>query len=163
MKTKDLIICALFAALTAVFSYIFIPLPFTPVPMNLALLPIFVAGALLGPKNGVIAALVYVLLGAVGLPVFNGSTGGLSILAGPTGGFIVGYISCAYLSGKFNNPAGSVAGLLSCYLLGTFWFSFVTGSTPAAAIAMCVAPFILGDCLKIIAASALVRRLKGKF
>lgn len=163
MKTKDLITCALFAALTAVCSYIFIPLPFTPVPMNLALLPIFVAGGLLGPRNGAVAAAVYVLLGAVGLPVFNGGTGGLSILVGPTGGFIAGYITCAYLSGKIKNPAGPIAGLLSCYFLGTVWFSFITGATPAAAIAMCVAPFILGDALKIIAASALIRRLKGKF
>lgn len=162
MKTKDLIFCSLFAALTAACSYIFIPLPFSPVPVNLALLPIFVAGALLGPKNGVIATIVYVLLGAFGLPVFNGGTGGLAVLTGPTGGYIIGYITCAYLSGKIKNPAGMIAGLLSCYTLGTLWFSFLTGTGIIAALTMCVVPFLIGDALKIAVATALVPRLKGR-
>lgn len=162
MKTKDLITCSLFAALTAACSYIFIPLPFSPVPMNLALLPLFVAGALTGARNGLIAAVVYVLLGAIGLPVFNGGTGGLAVLAGPTGGYIVGYLACAYLSGKIKNPAGMIAGLLSCYTLGTLWFSFLTGTGIIAALALCVVPFLIGDGLKIAAATALVSRLKGR-
>ncbi len=162
MKTKDMITCSLFAALTAACSYIFIPLPFSPVPMNLALLPIFVAGALTGAKNGLIAAIVYVLLGAIGLPVFNGGTGGFAVLIGPTGGYIAGYIICAYLSGKIKNPAGMIAGLLSCYTFGTLWFSFITGTTIIAALTLCVMPFLIGDGLKIVAAAALVSRLKGK-
>ena len=70
MKTKMMILCALFAALTAVCSMISIPLPFTPVPINLATLSVFLAGGLLGSKYGSASQLVYVALGAVGLPVF---------------------------------------------------------------------------------------------
>ncbi|MDR0875939.1 MAG: biotin transporter BioY [Clostridiales Family XIII bacterium] len=93
------ILCAFFAALTAVCSQIMVPLPFTPVPINLALLAVFVCGTVLGPKKGAISMLIYILLGLVGVPVFAGFTGGFGILAGPTGGYIVGYLASAVVMG----------------------------------------------------------------
>ena len=98
-NTASLALCGLFAAITAVCSFISIPLGFTPVPVNLATLAVFLAGGLLGKKYGTIALAVYTLLGAVGIPVFAGFRGGLSVLAGPTGGYIIGYIAAAFLVG----------------------------------------------------------------
>ena len=98
-KTKYMSLCGLFAALTAICSWISIPLGFTPIPMNLATLAVFLAGGLLGPKYGAVSITVYALAGAVGIPVFAGFRGGFSVLAGPTGGYIIGYIAAAFVVG----------------------------------------------------------------
>jgi biotin transport system substrate-specific component len=169
MKTKKLILCSLFAALTAVCSMISIPLPFTPVPINLATLSVFLAGGLLGSKGGAVSQGVYVVLGAAGLPVFHSFTGGLGILTGPTGGYIIGYVAAAWLTGFIieklghsfiKNAAGMIAGLAVCYALGTAWFMYITSTGLAAALMMCAVPFLFGDALKILAGSFLVTRLK---
>ena len=168
MKTKKMILFGLFAALTAVCSMISIPLPFTPVPINLATLSIFLAGGLLGSKGGAVSQTVYVLLGAVGLPVFHNFTGGMGILTGPTGGYIIGYIAGAWLIGLiieksghklFQIAAGMAAGMAVCYALGTLWFMFLTGTGLTAALMMCVVPFLIGDAVKIIAGTILVKKL----
>ena len=104
------ILCALFAALTAVCSQIQVPLPFTPVPITLSLLAVFVCGTVLGPKYGAISMLLYILLGAIGVPVFAGFTGGFGILTGPTGGYIIGYLLSAVVLGflaPYANPVNS--------------------------------------------------------
>ena len=182
-KTTYLALCGLFAALTAVCSYISIPLGFTPVPVNLATLAVFLAGGLLGKKYGTIALAVYALLGAVGIPVFSEFRGGLSVLAGPTGGYIIGYILAAFLVGLImelllpavtQKQAGSsfsvkgfivcafamVVGTAGCYALGTIWFMISTHTGLGAAMISCVIPFLPGDALKIIAASLLVQKLR---
>ena len=92
-------LCGLFAALMAICSFISIPLGFTPVPVNLGTLGVFLTGGVLGRKYGTVSMTVYVLLGAVGVPVFAGFRGGLSVLVGPTGGYIIGYIAAAFLIG----------------------------------------------------------------
>ncbi len=98
-KTTYLALCGLFAALTAICSWISIPLGFTPVPVNLGTLAVFLTAGLLGPKYGTISIAVYALAGAVGVPVFAGFRGGLGVLAGPTGGYIIGYIVAAFIIG----------------------------------------------------------------
>ena len=102
------LLCALFAALTAIFSQIMIPLPFTPVPINLALLAVWLCGIVLGAKRGAISILVYILLGAIGVPVFHGFMGGIGVLAGPTGGYIVGYLPAVVIFGFLYNRYISV-------------------------------------------------------
>jgi biotin transport system substrate-specific component len=168
MKTKKMILYALFAALTAACSMISIPLPFTPVPINLATLSVFLAGGLLGSKGGAISQLVYVLLGAIGLPVFHSFTGGLGILSGPTGGYIIGYVAAAWLigfmveklgQGYYKNMISMAAGLAVCYALGTLWFMYITSTGLVAALMLCVVPFLLGDAFKIVAGSILVKKL----
>jgi biotin transport system substrate-specific component len=168
MKTKMMILCALFAALTAVCSMISIPLPFTPVPINLATLSVFLAGGLLGSKYGFLSQLVYVILGAVGLPVFHNFSGGLGIITGPTGGYIIGYAAAAWLIGFlaeklgrefYKNIIGMTAGLAVCYGLGTLWFMVLTSTGFAAALIMCVVPFLIGDAVKIAAGAILVKKL----
>ena len=98
-KTTYLVLCGLFAALMAICSFITIPLGFTPVPLNLGTMGVFLCGGILGAKYGTVSEVVYVLLGAAGIPVFAGFKGGLGVLAGPTGGYIIGYIAAAFLIG----------------------------------------------------------------
>lgn len=98
-KTANLVLCGLFAALTAICAYINIPLGFTPIPMNLAMLAVFLAGGILGRKYGTVSMIVYVLMGTAGLPVFAGFQSGPGVLAGPTGGFLAGYIAAAFIIG----------------------------------------------------------------
>ncbi len=166
-RVKPLILCSFFAALTGVCSIVSIPLPFSPVPVNLALLSVYLAGGLLGPKNGAISQFVYILLGAAGLPVFHNLTGGLSILAGPTGGFLAGYIAAAFLVGFFYFKKmdkgliiGLVGGLSACYALGVLWFMLISGAGLKSALLLCIIPFLPGDALKIIAAIFLIRKLR---
>lgn len=98
-KTASLVLCGLFAALTAICAYINIPLGFTPIPMNLAMLAVFLSGGILGKKYGTVSIIVYVLMGAAGLPVFAGFQSGLAVIVGPTGGFLAGYIATAFIVG----------------------------------------------------------------
>ena len=173
-------LAGLFAALSAICSWISIPLGFTPVPMNLATLAVFLAGGLLGAKYGAISLTVYGLVGAVGAPVFAGFRGGLSVLAGPTGGFIIGYIAAAFVAGAIVGlaferrereakpslrlpltiAAGLVAGLLACYALGTAWFMVSTNTGFMPALLACVVPFLPGDAIKIIAGTLLIKKLR---
>lgn len=163
-KTALLMLSGLFAALTAICSWININLPFTPVPINLALIGPYMAGLLLGCRYGILSQVVYVLLGILGIPVFAGFTSGAGVLLGPTGGFIIGYILCAFICGlpfkSGNTPTRillMVSSLLACYACGLLWFIIITGSTVSAAFAACVLPFLPGDAIKIISASILVK------
>jgi len=170
MRTKTtlrLTLSALLCALCAVLAQIQIPLP--PVPLSLSLLGVHLCGALLGRRWGGAAVGCYVVLGAVGVPVYAGFAGGVSVLFGPTGGFLFGYILCAWMVGLLVQRLGfsrrglalsMAAGTLVCYALGTAWFSFVTGANFAAGIASCVLPFMPGDALKILLAASLSLRMQ---
>jgi len=170
--------CALFAALTAVLSQIMVPLPFTPIPINLGLLAVWVCGGILGAKKGAIAIVVYILLGAVGVPVFAGFNAGLGALAGPTGGYIIGYIPSvivfALLAGRAINEergkktvpgflliiASGLPAMAACYAPGTVWFMITTGMGLIESLVLCVIPFIPGDVLKVLAAVLICEALK---
>ena len=172
------IMCALFAALTAVLSQIMVPLPFTPIPINLGLLAVWVCGGILGAKKGAIAIVVYILLGAVGVPVFAGFNAGLGALAGPTGGYIIGYIPSvivfALLAGRAINEergkktvpgflliiASGLPAMAACYAPGTVWFMITTGMGLIESLVLCVIPFIPGDVLKVLAAVLICEALK---
>lgn len=166
MKTKQLAYCALFAAFIAVASQISIPM--TPVPINLAVLAVLSAGAVLGLKYGTLSVVVYILLGCVGVPVFSSFRGGLGVIAGVTGGYIVGYIIIALVTGfvcerteklKFVIPA-MILSVALCYTLGTVWYCILTGTPAGAALASCVIPFIPGDIVKIVVAVLIFKRVK---
>ena len=165
--TQHLTLSALLCALLCVLSQILIPLP--PVPASLALLAVHLCGALLGSRWGAAAVGCYVLLGAAGVPVYAGFSGGVSVLFGPTGGFLIGYIPCAFVSGLLSRRLGfsrralmlaMTAGTLICCAMGMAWFSLTTGATLAASFGACVLPFIPGDAIKIIFAAALCLRLQ---
>lgn len=167
-KSLKITLCALFAAFTAICSQIQIALPY--VPINLALLAVFMSGAILGAGYGTTSMCVYVLMGAAGVPVFAGFKGGLGALTGATGGYIVGYILCAFITGiiikcsgtkVYNMVIAMVIGLTVCYLLGTVWFIILTGNSLMAALSVCVFPFLPGDAVKIALASILSLRLRS--
>lgn len=165
--THKLVFCAFFATLTAILSQFSIPIG--PVPINLATFSVFLAGALLGSAAGALSQVVYVLLGACGLPVFAQFSGGIGVIAGPTGGYIIGYIAAAWLIGFLCERLGTktlqmvfamTAGLTLCYILGTAWFMFTTRTALLHSLMLCVFPFLIGDALKIAVAVALEPRLR---
>lgn len=171
MKAKinihSITICAVFAALTAICSQISIPIG--PVPVNLALLAVNLCAAVSGIKKGVISISVYIILGIAGLPVFAGFKGGIGVLAGPTGGYIAGYLICAaataLLCGIFKHRfihvcISMAAGTALCYAFGTVWYSLSTSAGFIESVSVCVLPFLPGDVLKIIAAAVIAAKLR---
>lgn len=159
---------AVMTALMCIGAQIALPLPFSPVPISLAMLPVFLAGAVMGP-GGILAVAVYLVMGALGLPVFAGFGAGLAYLAGPTGGFLIGYLIAAAVTALIVRILGTsylkcaaamVTGMIFCYAAGTLYFCFFTGTDFAAGLGLCVLPFLPGDALKIILADYIVMRLK---
>ncbi len=169
-QTKDLVYVALCAVLMAVCSWINIP---SAIPFTLQTFAIFCTLGLIGGKRGTAAILVYLLLGALGLPVFAGFSGGVGILFGITGGYLLGFILMGLVywlgerlgKGKRVVEIGSmVLGLALCYAFGTAWFMFVyarqSGAvTLATALAWCVIPFIVPDLVKMALAILLSQKL----
>lgn len=160
---RNLTLRAIIAAIICVIAPLYLPPLFGGViPLTLALFIILVISAATDLKFSIPAIFIYILLGTVGLPVFSGFTGGLQAVTGITGGYIIGYIPCALITGllcgrygnkKFVYPVSMAAGTLACYACGTVWFMFQQKCTFTAALAACVVPFILGDIIKIAAAS----------
>ncbi len=164
---RPMVLAALFAALTAVGAYIAVPIG--PVPIVLQNFFVLLAGILLGSRWGLIAVGIYLLAGAVGLPVFAGGTGGLARFAGPTGGFLLGYLPVVFLVGKivegrpprlWRDVAALVLGSLLLYLCGVSWLKMVTGMSLSKAIAAGMLPFLPGDGLKIAAAALAARSIR---
>lgn len=169
-STKDIVYIGIFTALIAVCSWICIP---TAVPFTMQTFAIFLAVGLLGGKRGSLAVIVYVILGAIGLPVFSEFTGGFGILLGTTGGYIVGFVLSALIVWLFEGLLGRktwvlalsmVLGMLSCYALGTAWFILVYSKANGAVgilttLSWCVFPFVIPDLIKIALALLLSKRL----
>src|SRR3989338_9014662 len=99
-KLKGMVFAALFAALTAAVAWFKIPLPFTPVPITLQTLVVLLSGAMLGAYYGSLSMIIYLILGAIGLPVFAGGASGIGVLFGPTGGYLFSYPVAAFVIGK---------------------------------------------------------------
>lgn len=154
-------IIGVMTAIICIMAPFSIPLPFTVVPISLTNLAIYFTVFVLGWKMGTISYLIYLLIGLIGVPVFSGFTSGFSKLAGPTGGYLIGFIFLVIISGwfieKFPNKIpmyimGMLLGNIVTYLFGTIWLANLTGNTFKQALAIGVLPFLLGDLLKIIAA-----------
>lgn len=169
-KTFEWMVCAMFAALTAVLSQFTVPIG--PVPINLATFSVFLAGGILGAADGFASQMVYILLGGAGLPVFAGFGAGVGVIAGPTGGYIVGYAAAAWLIGMMADRMGRrlfplavsmAVGMAVCYFLGTSWFMIVTKRALWESLTLCVFPFIAGDALKIAAAAVISVRLSAVY
>ena len=172
LRTRDLTHIALFAVLMAVCAWITIPMT---VPFTLQIFAVFAALATLGGRRGTYAVAVYLLLGAVGLPVGAGFQGGLGWLLGTTGGYIVGFLCIALIywlmTAKLGDSlpvsvAACVLGLAVCYAFGTVWFLVVyaRNSGPIGlmtALGWCVFPYIIPDLVKLALAVILSRRVKG--
>lgn len=171
ITTKELVFTALMAVIIAVCSWISIP---TTVPFTLQTFGVFMAVGLLGGKKGTVSVLVYILLGAVGVPVFAGFSSGIGVLFGTTGGYIVGFLLSGLVYWAMTAAFGEklpimiiamALGLLVCYAFGTAWFMIVYAKNTApiglmTALGWCVFPFIIPDCIKIALAIVLTKQLK---
>ena len=161
IRTKQMVLIALMTAVTCVLGPLSIPLPFSPVPISLTNFAIFLAIFILGMKNGTISFIIYLLLGAIGVPVFSSFRGGLQVLAGPTGGYLIGFIFLALIMGfaldHFDRKLvptiiGMIIGMAICYIFGTAWLAGQLGMSFVAALGIGVIPYLPGDTAKIIIA-----------
>lgn len=171
LQTIDIVYIGLSAAIIAVCSWISIPLT---VPVTLQTMAVCLVSGLFGMKRGTIATLVYILIGAIGVPVFSEFTSGVGIILGTTGGYIVGFIFTAlivgFVSDKFKGKflpliLSMIAGILVCYAFGTIWFAVVYAkendpATIGTILGWCVIPFLIPDTVKIVIAATLTNRLK---
>ncbi len=167
LSAQELTTMALLAALLCVSSYISIPLPFSLVPITAQTLVINMVALLLKPKKAGITVLIWILLGIIGLPVFSGGKAGFGVIAGPTGGYIIGYLAAviliAMMKGKKNrflrNLISVFCGIPIIYAIGFPWMKLVTNMDWKAAFAAGVLPFIAGDIIKCIAAVSVCKPL----
>ena len=159
-KTRRLTRIGVLVAATAVAAQVAIPLPGSPVPVVLSNLMAVLAGLLLGPRDGAVAMVVYVLVGLAGVPVFAAGHAGAGVLVGPTGGYLVGFIVAAFLAGavrRRNVWLATAAGMAVIYVLGLPWLAWTAHLTWKRAILLGAVPFLPGDALKTIAAAAVAR------
>jgi biotin transport system substrate-specific component len=176
-RTRGLVLSGLAIALLTVGA--FVTVPFGPVPFTLQTLMLAIVICILSPKQSVVAVGGYLLLGAIGLPIFAGMRGGIGVFAGPTGGFLIGFllatIIIAILRSKISGVLDKKNGIryiiavdiasvvilsLVYYTLGCIWFSFVMNTSLDVALASCVAPFVIPDVLKAIAAVICVQPVR---
>ena len=171
-RSFSMVLCAFFTALLAVFSQIAFPLG--PVPVNLSTLAIYAAAAVLGGKWAALSAILWALLGAVGVPVFSLFRGGLSTLTGPTGGFILGFIPMAFVTGSLLQVFSKsdalkkktlfqifsmIAGLVLCFAFGTVWYQYVAHVSFSQSLVVCVLPFLPGEVIKLLLGLLVIHRL----
>ncbi|MGN8921583.1 biotin transporter BioY [Lachnospiraceae bacterium HCP28S3_F9] len=170
-KTYDMAYIAIFAVLMAICSWISIPMA---VPFTLQTFGVFMAVGVLGGKRGSLAVLIYILLGAIGVPVFAEFSGGIGVILNTTGGYIVGFLFSALVMWGMEALLGRkpviqiismVVGLIVCYALGTAWFMVVYARNTGAVglgtvLGWCVIPFIIPDLVKIALAFVLSRKIR---
>ncbi|HYE84543.1 MAG TPA: biotin transporter BioY [Clostridia bacterium] len=170
-SVRDISYISLFTTLIAVSGYISIPLPFSTVPVTAQTLAVMLAGSLLPVGHTFASVLVFLLMGAIGLPVFSGGAAGLGIILGKTGGYLIGFLAGAvFISALKGEKPGLIklliinaaGGILVVYAFGVLWLNYVTGIGIPNAIIFGALPFIPGDIVKIAIAALITLRL-GKY
>lgn len=170
-NVRSMVFMAIFSALICIAAPFAVPLLGNPTPISLATFAIYLTGALLGGKRGTVSVIVYIMLGAVGLPVFSNFMGGFAKLMGPTGGYIIGYIPLVLMTGIFADmpskkhwtmPVGMVLGTAVMYAFGTAWIMIMSGLEFVPAFLQCVLPYLPGDALKIVLTLAIAIPLKSR-
>lgn len=164
---KRMVLSCLFAALTAVGAFISIPVG--PVPIVLQNFFVLLAGLVLGPRWGLASAGIYLLTGVLGFPVFSLGRGGIAHLAGPTGGYLVGYLPAVLLTGAvartgkpslLRDGAAAAVGAAAVYACGVPWLKFVLHLGWREAVLAGLLPFLIGDAVKVAAAAAAARLIR---
>ncbi len=166
-RTRATVAAASFTALIAAGAYLSVPIG--PVPLVLQNFFVLLSGLLLGPLHGSLSVAMYLFIGAAGLPIFAGATGGIAHFFGPTGGYLVGFLPAAFVGGLIASSFGRdklfpcflalTAGTLCIFILGVPWLKFVSGFSWSKSISLGLLPFIPGELLKITAAAFTARGL----
>ncbi len=166
---RPMVYASMFAALTAVGALIRIPIPISPVPLTLQVFFVLLTGLVLGSRWGATSMAVYVMLGIIGFPVFSGGSSGIGVILGPTGGYLIGFVMGAFITGlTVENLGGStiamitamIAGLTVIYAAGVLQL-FIIADLPSIreAVLIGVLPFLIGDTIKLVAAFAVAKRM----
>ena len=167
LQLRMTVYASLLAALTAAGAYLSIPIG--PVPIVLQNMFVLLSGLLLGSRWGLASVGVYILAGACGLPVFAGGLGGISRIAGPTGGYLLGYLPAVYAIGLISEKTkknivfdviAMIGGCIIIYVCGVTWLKVLTGMTWSKTLMVGMYPFVIGDVLKIAAAAAIAKGLR---
>ena len=166
-ELKMTVYSSLFVALIAIGAFISIPIG--PVPIVLQNMFVLLASIILGPLWGLASVAVYLVIGLAGLPVFAGGTSGIGKLFGPTGGYLLGYLPCVFITASISKGLGKkmssdiiamLIGSLIVYVAGVPWLKVVTSMTFQKALAVGMVPFLIGDALKILAAAFIAKTLR---
>lgn len=171
--TKQMALIGLITAITCILSPFTFPIPISPVPLSLSTLVLYISVFILGYKAATLSCLIYLLLGIAGLPVFSGFGAGLAKLAGPTGGYLAGYLSLTLIAGLFVEKfqgkyryvfyiIGMILGTAVMYALGTLYLSWQLNLSFLQGLAAGVIPYLLGDALKIVIALILGPALRKR-
>lgn len=164
-----MVLISVMAALICVLAPVAIPVG--TIPITLATFVIYITAALLGPKKGTFAILLYIVIGIIGVPVFSAYRSGFGVVLGATGGYIIGYVPLAFISGLlvyYNKkrfilyPLGMIMGTIALYTVGTIWYMVLMDSGLVESLLACVVPFLLFDLVKIIIASITVYLIHQK-
>jgi len=159
---RDLTLIVLGTLFTAILAQVQIPLPFTPIPLTGQTFAVLLVAAALGSKRGVASMVLYLTLGALGLPFFAGGAHGFNVIIGATGGYLVGFIVSAYVIGLLaerglersvrTSIIPFLVGTVIIYACGVTWLEIVLGSF-SKAITLGLVPFLIGDVIKLVAAA----------
>ena len=166
-KLRWMVLASLMAALTAVGAYIHVPIG--PVPIVLSTLFVLLSGLLLGSRWGLASMCLYLLVGAIGIPVFAGGKGGIAHFLGPTGGYLFGYVLASWLTGFIAERSRGILileilsvliGSLAIYSLGVPWLKMVTQMSWFKTFMVGMIPFLIGDAVKASVALILARAVR---
>ena len=165
-RGRNAILVLSLTGFTALAAQVAIPLPFTPVPLTLQTFAVLAGAAALGAERAVLAQVLYITLAVAGAPVLAGGASGREVVVGATGGYLIGFVLASYVVGRIASNGSTtksattalafVAGSAVIYTLGAPWLAYTTGNTITWAIINGVAPFLVGDLIKAIAAGAVL-------
>nr|WP_294495170.1 biotin transporter BioY [uncultured Mediterraneibacter sp.] len=167
---KEMTVIGLMTAVICIAAPFSIPIPVSPVPLSLTNFVIFITVYILGLKGGALSVLIYLVLGTAGLPVFSAFGGGLGKVAGPTGGYLIGFLFLALIQGLFlkvfpkKNIAailGMILGMAVCYAFGTAWLAWQMNQSFLASLGIGVIPYLPGDAVKIMIAAIVGPKLRS--
>lgn len=168
LNVRDMIYSALFATITAVLGYVVIPLPFSPIPITGQSLAVMLAGCVLTPLQAALSMITFLLMGAIGIPVFSGGRAGIGIIVGKSGGYLIGFLVGAIIISLLVRKnkslvnmliASVIGGIVVVHILGSAWLGSVTAMGMKKAFLLGSAPFIVGDLLKAVVAALIGTKL----
>ena len=171
INAKEMALIGLMSAILCITAPFSIMLPFSPVPFSFGTLAVYLSAIILGFRPGVSSVIIYLLLGAVGVPVFSGFTGGIGRLLGPTGGYLIGYLFLAGICGFYADryrgrktilALGIFLGTLACYTCGVYFYAFQTQTSLFQSFSLTILPFLPGDLAKAILGLVLGTKIRKR-